>query len=564
MQLSTTIKDVIRTLAIAFFAAILISWMVGMDLRREKQGFFDELHKENVMLKALLSESITTITNLEQRIEKFSVQRECKCKCDCPGIENTIRSAMTEFKSVSIKDPPNPRESESNPACTPKKEEFLQTVFTVNQKDPLPLVGTDHGIQFHHGGNNGKIHLLGTKFDDNGQLECDQIDVYFHQSWQKGRCAMLVPDRHIRSSLISVAMQKDETTHELTPKPLKPHPRHPRYDSSLIIRNEKLSGFFSGREQMVKEIRKLVGTEDDQARIKLHAHPEALLVMCANEGHMPLLLNFMCSLKRHKIPMPKHLIFAITAELQATLSKLGFVSYYSPLLGKFDTGAAQQFGDHIFGQMMLLKQLSVHLTLDTGYDVLFQDVDITWLSNPTENLFAHSEYFDVMFQDDGSRAERFEPFYANSGFFYLRNSFASHYFWDLVTLTMPGRPRSNQIVIAPILEMLHQQRDSQQILAEEFKVKILPDDEYLAGHKITHPLAVKNGQTIKPLSETARILHFCWTNNLDDKIHKMIAYKQLFVTEGCIRNFTQCRSQMSADYSNWDSHVCISDGTGKP
>ena len=52
--------------------------------------------------------------------------------------------------------------------------------------------------------------------------------------------------------------------------------------------------------------------------------PMAILVMCANDGHLGLLLNFACGLKHKKISMPIHLIFVATTKLRDKLAKLGF------------------------------------------------------------------------------------------------------------------------------------------------------------------------------------------------------------------------------------------------
>ena len=66
-----------------------------------------------------------------------------------------------------------------------------------------------------------------------------------------------------------------------------------------------------------------------------------------------------------------------------------------------------------------------------GFNVLFQDADIVWFRNPFE--FFHNDMTmsaekglkvpHGYFSDDGQRGSpRYAPFFANSGFFYLRNS----------------------------------------------------------------------------------------------------------------------------------------------
>ncbi len=68
-----------------------------------------------------------------------------------------------------------------------------------------------------------------------------------------------------------------------------------------------------------------------------------------------------------------------------------------------------------------------------GYDVLFQDVDIVWLTPDRDPLeFFQDEssklsHFDVIFQHDGSNNVRFAPYSANSGFYYVRANKKTQY-----------------------------------------------------------------------------------------------------------------------------------------
>jgi hypothetical protein len=56
--------------------------------------------------------------------------------------------------------------------------------------------------------------------------------------------------------------------------------------------------------------------------------------------------------------------------------------------------------------------------------------------------------------DDGARTRRFAPYFANSGFFYLRNTYRVRQFWDQFTL-MSGLMaywKSQQQLLALALE----------------------------------------------------------------------------------------------------------------
>jgi hypothetical protein len=77
--------------------------------------------------------------------------------------------------------------------------------------------------------------------------------------------------------------------------------------------------------------------------------------------------------------------------------------------------------------------LCVLYPLLLGYDVLFQDVDIVWLTtdrDPLEffqNKSSELSHFDVIFQHDGSNSLRYAPYSANSGFYYCRANKKTQY-----------------------------------------------------------------------------------------------------------------------------------------
>ncbi len=63
---------------------------------------------------------------------------------------------------------------------------------------------------------------------------------------------------------------------------------------------------------------------------------------------------------------------------------------------------------------------SVYLASAAGYDVLFQDADLVWMRDPRPKLQA--TVHDAVFMDDGARTPRFTPFFANTGFYFLRHN----------------------------------------------------------------------------------------------------------------------------------------------
>ena len=52
---------------------------------------------------------------------------------------------------------------------------------------------------------------------------------------------------------------------------------------------------------------------------------------------------------------------------------------YSNSLGNIPSNAAAHYADLTFARLMWLKVTSVYIANLAGFDVLFQDVDLTWI-----------------------------------------------------------------------------------------------------------------------------------------------------------------------------------------
>jgi len=83
--------------------------------------------------------------------------------------------------------------------------------------------------------------------------------------------------------------------------------------------------------------------------------------------------------------------------------------------------------------MMLAKIYCVHLINNLGYDLLFSDVDVIWRRNPLEFFDArkgHDDDFDMYFQDDGARSDRYAPYSPNTGFYFVRHNAKTVFFFN--------------------------------------------------------------------------------------------------------------------------------------
>ena len=96
--------------------------------------------------------------------------------------------------------------------------------------------------------------------------------------------------------------------------------------------------------------------------------------------------------------------------------------------------ASKDYLDRVFVDMMWFKAFSVYLILRLKVNVLFQDADLVWFQDPFPYFHSYgkdssgnvevgmegSENIKAFFSDDGQRSLRYSPFYANSGFYYLK------------------------------------------------------------------------------------------------------------------------------------------------
>jgi Nucleotide-diphospho-sugar transferase len=146
-----------------------------------------------------------------------------------------------------------------------------------------------------------------------------------------------------------------------------------------------------------------------------------LVVLTCNKGQSVLFQNFVCNSRAKGMDLGNVVMFA-TDEYTLQLSQeLGIAAWYDPIIfGNMPEDAARKYGDRTFAKMMLAKVYCVHLVLQSGYNVLYQDVDVVWFRNPLSFFDSlketkELEEWDMMFQDDGSRHRRYGPYSPNTG-----------------------------------------------------------------------------------------------------------------------------------------------------
>ena len=181
---------------------------------------------------------------------------------------------------------------------------------------------------------------------------------------------------------------------------------------------------------------------------------------------------------------------------------------------------------------MFAKVVCVQLVNYLGYDLLFQDVDVVWYKNPLEYFHDTSNPhhdFDMYFQDDGARSNRYAPYSANSGFYYVRNNEKTTYL--LTSLLYHG-------------DMIVQSSSHQQALIQlltnhaslfGLRVKVLSRDmEEFPGGWHYHR---RNKDFMKKIVKdeiTPYIFHMSWTKNKDNKVKFFKQMGQWYVDDKCI------------------------------
>ena len=110
----------------------------------------------------------------------------------------------------------------------------------------------------------------------------------------------------------------------------------------------------------------------------------------------------------------------------------GAIGLYHKGFSAVSKKASNDYLDRVFVDMMWYKAFSVYLLLRLKVNVLFQDADLVWFKDPFPYFHNYgkdefgnvvipgSDHIEAFFSDDGQRSLRYSPFYANSGFYYLK------------------------------------------------------------------------------------------------------------------------------------------------
>uniref|UniRef100_A0A7S2MNR5 Nucleotide-diphospho-sugar transferase domain-containing protein n=1 Tax=Octactis speculum TaxID=3111310 RepID=A0A7S2MNR5_9STRA len=276
---------------------------------------------------------------------------------------------------------------------------------------------------------------------------------------------------------------------------------------------------------------------------------KTVIVMCLNQGNLDLVFNFICSCRNLNIDIRNLIVFAADELTHKTLTTFGVQSYWHVGLGDFPAAAARAYGDATFVSLMWLKVVSVFLVNDLGFNQIFQDADLVWFKDPMPYFWNQSAEMDTFWQDDGARSNRFSPLFANSGFYFVRNTEpAKHFVYSLlISFHEIMAVRSHQHVLDKLL-LTHKAHYG-------MGVKVLDKEEFPQGQVFHHNKALM--QRFANLEVTPYVFHMCWTANKKDKLKYMKQVGLWYLKSECDIDFLS-----NADGAESVKSCC--DATAKP
>ena len=276
-------------------------------------------------------------------------------------------------------------------------------------------------------------------------------------------------------------------------------------DNPATIRAESYHArFFSNSEHRLKEL------EESYERLN---RPDDLIVMICCGNHFQFLKLWLESCDKNKIPVrDRTLVFTLDEEAESQTKLLGLESYNFDAARYESGGQSENFGDRNFSGAMYYKNAAIYESLKLGANLLFQDVDLIWLRNPLPYLSENNLKFDIQIMFDGPNPWH-SPYYANSGFIYIRNCNASKAVFETALLNTSnifecGGQQS------PLNRIFHHF-----VVHNVLSLKILPETLFLNGHLFNLETGVNDNAG--DWRSDGLVVHYSWTGNCEEKIKKL-------------------------------------------
>lgn len=220
----------------------------------------------------------------------------------------------------------------------------------------------------------------------------------------------------------------------------------------------------------------------------------------------------------------------INSEIVAIVEATGAMGFHHPNFATVDRRASGGYLDRIFVEMMWYKAFSLWLSLDRGYNVLFQDLDLVWFKNPFEYFHEHHNssggHVTAFLSDDGQRSLRYTPFYANSGFYYIVSTPSNINFAYSVMIAfdiLQATGSHQNVFTFRLLENLD--------LVDSNRM-FLDLANFPSGVKFHHDKAYMK-QLVEGGSVHPYMFHMCWTANKGQKLDYFKQSKMWYLQDSC-------------------------------
>jgi hypothetical protein len=230
-----------------------------------------------------------------------------------------------------------------------------------------------------------------------------------------------------------------------------------------------------------------------------------------------------------------------------------FVPIYVPSqnFGAMPEEAAGHYGDRKFTAMMMAKVICVQMVSALKYNILFSDVDMIWYKDPVVFFEATHLNFDMLFQDDGGHTVRYAPYSANSGFYFVRYSARTEYFFSSLLLAgdLILKTDSHQQALIALL--------SEHVSLYGLTAKVFSrDEEEFPGGYQYHQATGKYMRAFFAGDVHPYIFHMSWTLNKDNKLLFLRQMGEWYVQDQCVHKKVDDIPGLTKDTSAFVSTCC--------
>ena len=279
-------------------------------------------------------------------------------------------------------------------------------------------------------------------------------------------------------------------------------------DDNLVAKiepfHEKYNHHAAARIKQISSVYKELGEPDD------------LIIMICCKKFVPFLHLWFLSCQQNDITVSNNtIVFTLDKVAETEVSALGLKTYYFDNSIYQNAGNSNVFADFRFKSTMFYKNAAILDALKTGANVLFQDVDLIWLQNPVPKLRQSNSLSDIQIMFDGPNPRHY-PYYANTGFFYIRNTKYTHCLFETAHRNSSAifklgghQPPLNRIMHHFAMHNL-------------VNIKVLPETKFVNGHLFR--LGNDINQKIKNYKSEAIVVHYSWTGNTQEKLQKLEKY----------------------------------------